>query len=95
MSESREEIGFGIGINLGEAVIGNIGVAGRKMEYTVIGDNVNITFRILEQTRIFDRTLIVTKSHFSRVRNLIDAEDLGEIKLKGKKEPVALYAVSA
>lgn len=92
-SESRELFDFGIGINSGEVIIGNIGVYGRKMDYTIIGDSVNITSRLLEQTRAFNRKIIITKIFFNRVKDIIDAEELGNIILKGKEEPVSLLAV--
>jgi adenylate cyclase len=91
--EAKEVFDYGISLNAGEVIIGNIGVSGRKMEYTTIGDAVNITSRLLEQTRIFNRKIIITKIYFDRVKDIIDAEELGTIKLKGKEEPVTLLAV--
>lgn len=91
--ESRELLDFGIGINTGEVIIGNVGVAGKKMEYTAIGDQVNITHRIQDQTRVFQRSIIITGNCFEKVREIVDAEELGPVFLKGKEEAVVIYAV--
>jgi adenylate cyclase len=92
-SESNESWEIGIGINIGEVLVGNIGAPGRKMEYTVIGDNVNITHRIMDLTRGNEGNIIISGSLYKRVKDMVDADEIGDILLKGKEEPVMLISV--
>jgi adenylate cyclase len=94
MSESRELLDYGIGINIGDVIVGNVGVSGKKMEYTAIGDTVNVTHRVQDQTRIFKRNIIITEKFFEKIRDIVDTEELGPVTLKGKEEPVTLLAVT-
>lgn len=92
-SESNEIWELGIGINIGEVLVGNIGAPGRKMEYTAIGDNVNITHRIMDLTRGNKGNIIISANLYRRVKDLVDADEIGDVILKGKEEPVALISV--
>jgi len=84
---------IGVGINSGEMVVGNMGAEGRKMDYTVIGDNVNVAARIVALTRTYERSLIISESTLNRLRHSVEHEPLGETQVKGRREPVALYAI--
>ncbi|NOY70309.1 MAG: adenylate/guanylate cyclase domain-containing protein [Deltaproteobacteria bacterium] len=86
--ESTFEIG--IGINTGVAIIGNIGSANR-MDYTVIGDCVNVAAR-LEQMAAGGEVLIGEQTYLENDR-LFDFESKGEISIKNKLEPVVCYNV--
>jgi adenylate cyclase len=86
-------IEIGIGINAGEAVIGNIG-SPRKMEYTATGDVVNTAARIEGRTRtIPGAEILISHDVYVWLAGRIPADYVGEEELKGKQRPVALYRV--
>jgi adenylate cyclase len=83
---------FGIGINTGVAVAGNVGSAGRS-EYTVIGDSVNIASRICSSTP-GDEVWIGAET-YNQTKDYIETEKLEPQSVKGKAAPITLYRVTA
>ena len=93
----------GIGINTGMVVVGNIGAEGKKIDYTMIGDQVNLASRMQALTRTLPHPILLTDSTVSRLGsapNSILQHDSYDIQLmplkavtvKGRQEPVAVYA---
>lgn len=82
----------GVGVNSGPAVAGTVGGGGR-LEYTVIGDTVNTAARVEALTRDTGDDLLITEATLSRLRRPpCPFEERGEVVLKGKLEPVRVYA---
>jgi adenylate cyclase len=99
ISEGKEPLDVGIGINSGEVLVGNIGAEGKKMDYTVIGDHVNLGARVESLTRKYDCRVLVTEFTFEKVRELIQKGSFGHLSIKGlekvavkgKEKPVTIY----
>ena len=84
------DIMLGIGINFAEVIQGNLGTPD-KMDYTVIGDGVNMASRC--QALAKGGEIIITSAAYEMVRDKFKAEALAPIQVKGKKEPQQLYKV--
>ena len=84
----KGRVGFGIGINCGDAVVGNIGTDFR-MEYTAIGDTVNTASRLEGQAKAGN--VVISEAVYERVKDRIRCESLGSVKLKGKAEEVRIF----
>lgn len=98
VAEGRAPLGLGIGINTARVVAGNIG-SHRRLNYSVIGDGVNVAARLQTMTRIVDyRTNIIasaTTLAASRNAASFSARPLGLVQVKGRAEPVEIFAVEA
>ena len=88
--EGRTPIAVGIGVSAGEVVAGTVGGEDR-MEYTAIGDSVNLAAR-LESTAKPGQILISERT-FEMVKDRIDAKAMGAVRVKGKEEEVGVYEV--
>lgn len=88
--EYGKQVAFGIGIQCGEAVIGNIGCE-MRMDYTAIGDTVNTASRL--EGAAAPGQILVSKEMADRLKGRIQTLFAGEYTLKGKKNAVPAYAV--
>ncbi|MNI35217.1 Adenylate cyclase 2 [compost metagenome] len=82
---------FGLGINSGPAVVGNIGSEGLRLDYTAIGDTVNLAARLESNAK--PGQILISENTYARVKDLFRIDPVGEIKVKGKKKPVMVYEV--
>lgn len=82
---------FGLGINSGPAVVGNIGSEGLRLDYTAIGDTVNLSARLESNAK--PGQLLISEHTYERVKDLFVIDPIGEIKVKGKEKPVMVYEV--
>jgi len=80
---------FGTGVNTGPCIVGNMGSEAR-MDYSVVGDAVNLGARLEAQTRAEDVPIIVSEFTYLQCPDLAFS-NLGEIKVKGKEIPVRMY----
>ena len=91
--EGWPEVEIGVGISTGAAIVGNIG-SSRRLEYTAIGDTVNLAARIESATKEMGRSILISGPAQAAVADRFDTEPLGEIRVKGRDAPVAVYAVT-
>jgi class 3 adenylate cyclase len=81
-----------IGINSGEMISGNIGSANlRRLDYTVIGDAVNIAQRL--QSAAKEGQIVISESSYEKVKESFNCKRVGEISLKNKTNPITIYEV--
>ncbi len=109
--EGRVVLNHGIGINSGSALVGNIGAPGKKMDYTMIGDHVNLAARLEKATREFDCQVVVSnntvlgisaqetiafdKTTIPMPRKPLRFRSLGQIRVKGKEKPIEVHTIDS
>ena len=84
----KRGLSFGVGINVGEVVVGNIGTTAR-MDYTAIGDAVNLAKRL--QENVGGGRILLSQSTYEQVRDHVRAKALPPLKVKGRIEPEPVY----
>jgi len=84
-------VSYGIGVNCGDAVIGNIGCDFR-MDYTAIGDTVNTAARLESNAKAGQ--ILISEYVYERVKDRVEVNEIGEIPLKGKSKGVMVYEVT-
>ncbi|OGR81776.1 MAG: hypothetical protein A2X32_09855 [Elusimicrobia bacterium GWC2_64_44] len=95
--EAPGKVEFGIGIHCGKLVAGNIGTAAR-LEYTFIGDTVNIASRLESKTKDLNTDIVVSATALEKARASLGAgikfEPLGKVALKGKSEALEIFKLA-
>ena len=84
------ELGFGVGIAQGYATLGKVGFEGR-FEYSAIGTVANLASRLCDEAR--SGQILVSQPVYAAVEDLVEAEPIAPLALKGFPRPVAAYAV--
>ena len=88
------EIEIGVGINTGEVVVGNIG-NDDYLEYSVIGDTVNIASRLESLSKPIPNFIIISETTYHHVNDLVCTSELKEALVAGKDDPICYCEVLA
>ena len=90
MARFGKTVSFGIGVNCGRAVVGNIGCDFR-MDYTAIGDTVNTAARLESNAK--KGQILISEYVYEAIKDRVEVTEIGEIPLKGKSKGIFVYQV--
>jgi len=88
--EDGIDIRIGVGINSGPAVVGNIG-SSRRMDYTAIGDTVNLASRLESATKELGVEILISEYTYNALRGVFRFREMGSVRVRGRSEPVLTY----
>lgn len=86
-----KSVSFGVGVNCGEAVVGNIG-SEKRLDYTAIGDTVNTAARLESNAK--RGQVLISEKLYKRLEGRIEVNEIGVIPLKGKSEGICVYELT-
>jgi len=90
--EGESPIDIGVSLHTGDCIVGNIGTQ-QKMEYTAVGDVVNITSRLEELNKEFRTHIIITQATYELVKDFVRVRPLPEVNIRGRSDSIMVYEV--
>jgi adenylate cyclase len=88
----NKKLNIGIGLNTGVMTVGNMGSQNR-MDYTLMGDNVNLGARLEGTNKIYGTNIIISEFTYEKIRDNFICRELDNIRVKGKLKPVKIYEI--
>jgi adenylate cyclase len=92
VADGRKPIDIGIGVNTDIVVSGNIG-SPKRMDYTVIGDGVNLASRLESACKQYGAHLLLSENTFVKLRGTYRSREIDRVVVRGKTQPVAIYEI--
>ncbi len=92
ISNGQKPVYMGIGLNTDTVVSGNIG-SPKRMDYTLIGDGVNLAARLESACKQYSAKLLISKNTYDKLKGTYRIRDIDDVVVKGKTEPVRVYEV--
>jgi len=91
-SRGQKPVEIGIGINTDEVVSGNIG-SPKRMNYTIIGDGVNLAARLETANKQYGSRILVSEYTYKKLRGTYRSREVDRVVVQGKTEPVVIYEI--
>ncbi|MFA6528410.1 MAG: adenylate/guanylate cyclase domain-containing protein [Candidatus Gracilibacteria bacterium] len=88
----KHELHFRVGINTGEAIVGNLG-SQERFDYTAIGDNVNLASRLEGVNKFYDTEIMISENTYQVIADKFEVRKLDLIRVKGKDNAIGIYEV--
>jgi adenylate cyclase len=89
---AKAPIAIGIGIHSDDVIVGNIG-SRKRLEFTVVGDGVNVSSRLQGLNKEFGTTILISQATFEAVKDEFECHQMPEAPIRGKSRELKFYEV--